>query len=164
MTLTKKKVEIYSNLTLQDAIRRLQQDTEIGNIFFSGPWTSDLTKTFKGTIRDDHFRIIRLTWYGNSLKPVIEGKLINAKEGLQINLTMKIHDVILGLFIAFSAIWLLFGIPLTIFFEKLNMDNALKPWMVIALWAGATTISILTFNWEIKKAEKELIRIFDGKE
>ncbi len=99
-----KRLVFESPLSQEEVIHRLTLEVAKPRSGLQLQWFEKRTEKFEGTVSEEGFQINRIIRYRNSCLPVIHGCFSPLMKGVRIEVTMKLHIVVL----AFSIIWLSF--------------------------------------------------------
>lgn len=124
-------------------------------------WLEKRTEKFQGTVSEEGCQISRIIHYRNSFLPVIHGRFSPLAQGVRIEITMKLHAVVL----AFIIIWLGFvGRMAVLAAPQMLTTGRVEGWGAI-LWAMLIFFYLMVtigFWIETNKASKLLSRIFEA--
>lgn len=147
-----------SPLSKEEVIRRLT--LEVAKPRSGLQWFEKRTEKFEGTVSEAGFQIHRIIRYRNSFLPVIHGRFSPLGPGVRIEVTMKLHLVVL----AFSLIWLslvgglaVVAIPQMLSTGRVEGGAAVLGVMLVFFYLMVT----IGFGIEANKASKLLSRIFE---
>lgn len=136
---------IVSNLTETEIIKRLSEILECKKKgAFSYP---DQTKKYTGKIENRYFKISKIIKGRNSFIPFIQGKISDNISTRKIELTMRLHSVVIFFLLLF------FGFIL-------NALKNLNEYSILVFTIGVFGITIFFFNQDCNKALKDLKDIF----
>ena len=97
-----KQLVFESPLSKEEAIHRLS--LEVAKPRTGLRWRETRSEKFEGMVSAESFQITRIIRYRNSFLPVIYGRFATLGPGVRIEVTMKLHIIVL----VFSFIWLSF--------------------------------------------------------
>lgn len=110
---------------------------------------------YRVAIDKDKFEMIRIINYRNSFLPQIKGQISDLENPIRVNVTMRLHPVVL----VFMSIWLslvllfcTFGI-INFSIEKFDIFQSI-PFSILLLY--------VPFNLECSKSKKDLLSILDA--
>ena len=152
----KKNIQLSSELSSEQISNRLKRITDKKNSFSN--WGSS-TYSFEGEISESHFSINRIVTGRNSFVPIIKGTLTNYDGLTKLNLTFKLNTLVKVFLIVTGIFFITIGTIVTSIFSAFDEHFFLKPWMVPLPILLFTTVGVLSFNLECKKAIKILTRI-----
>ena len=142
-----RKTVIVSSLTETEIIGRLSEiiDSEKRS-FFSNP---DRAKKYTGKIENRAFKIHKIVKGRNSFIPIIKGEIIDISSTRKIELTMRLH---------FIVILFLFWISGLVIYSLINLNNSSGLFFMVVVLG----MTIFFFNQECNKAVKDLEYIFSN--
>lgn len=152
------KLVFDSPLSQEEAVRRLA--LEVAKPRSGWQWREKRTEKFEGTVSDESFQISRIIRYRNSFLPVIQGRFSPFGSGVRIEVTMKLHVIIL----IFSLLWLSFvGFPVLGAVMQFLMTGRFEEagWIPCAMLVLFFLMTAIGFGIEAHKAKKLLSRIFE---
>lgn len=152
------KLVFDSPLSQEEAVRRLRR--EVAKPVSGWRWVEKRTEKFEGTVSGEGFRISRIIRYRNSFLPVIQGRISPFGAGVRIEVTMKLHGIVL----VFALLWLGFvGFPVLgavlQFLTTGRFEEA--AWFPCAMLVLFFLMTAIGFEIEAHKARKLLSRIFE---
>jgi hypothetical protein len=152
------RLVLDSPLSQEEAIRRLT--LEVAKPRSGLQWLERRTEKFEGTVSAEGFQINRIIRYRNSFLPVIHGHFSPLLQGVRIEVTMKLHIVVL----IFGLVWLSFVgsialgvIPQLLTTGRLDSGGGIVCGMLIFFYLMVT----IGFGIEAHKARRLLSSIFE---
>lgn len=142
-----------TNLSEQEVIKRLSEFVEPKK--FSLGRTS--TKEYEGLVNNDRFEINRIINYRNSFLPQIIGTIQKNNDRTQIEITMKLHVLVLVFLIVWCGFTLFFLVGVC-FAEKKISTVLFMPILMLLFAYGLT---MLGFKTESKKSKEFLRKNFE---
>ncbi len=146
-------------LTEADVIKRLADVTAAETMFSLNIFECRSSKTYKGKIDNLAFKIHRITCYQNSFRPIINGVIEPADEGVIIKVKMRLHFFVL-VFLLIFATGIGFSNVLKSVFVDLKLEwNSLIP---LGISVIAYLVILGAYKLESRKSKKDLQKIFNA--
>ena len=153
-------IEFKTNLTKEEIINQLNNVVEpkgVFGIYFLKK--NSYGKPYDGEIYENGFKIKRITFYGNSFKPIISGNIIENNEKRIISIKMRCNYFVLG----FMIIWF-GGIVISLFNNLIKAKSGfdILSGIIVALifFTLGYLLMTLAFKFESKKAKKLFNELF----
>ena len=109
---------------------------------------------FFGQVNNSQFRIIRKSKGLDSFQPVIIGKIITENLGSRIQLTMRLHTIVL---VIISAVILFYSYTLIVGIKKTQLIDVFMSSLVIIL---IYSFALISFNKAVKRNKDYLTQLF----
>ncbi len=154
----RKEIEIFSELSADEAIVLLRRATDKQRIF--SDWTHF---EFEGKIKKRKFAISRTTWYSNSFIPIIHGSIDDSKNGSKMRLRFVLHTAVKAFFIVATIFWIFIGSSLSIISEVFQGSFFLKIWMIPISIILTVLVGLVSFNYECKKSTIALMKLTNSR-
>ncbi|SHF35155.1 hypothetical protein [Chryseobacterium vrystaatense] len=147
-----------TNLSEQEVVKRLSDFIEPKK--FS--WGKKTTKEYEGFVTNSSFEINRIIDYRNSFLPQISGTFKENNGVTQIEVTMKLHVLVLVFLIVWCGFALLFligmGVAVGIAEEKISLVLFIPVFMLLFVYA----LTMFGFKSESKKSREFLKKSFEA--
>jgi hypothetical protein len=117
--------------------------------------------TYTGNYNNHSFRIRKIIGYRNDFRPLLHGKYYTSGNKTRIDIYFQLHPIVY-IAPAFSIILFIYGIYNTIFIYI--PENKAQIHQILILAFAIYTIVCIFFNFELHRAKKDMLHIFEAEE
>jgi hypothetical protein len=151
-----RRLAFESPLSREEVTRRLQREVAPP----AWTWYEQRPQLFEGTFADDRFRMVRLVRGRNSFRPVIEGRLLPGRNGVRIEVQLKLHPLVL---ILCGLLVVVGGSIAVLVASELSTTRQVPPQVSFVVWMAVVfSVFLVVTLLEARKAARLLADVFES--